>query len=111
MLTPTWSELAKYPEQPSWVFKEASGRHHLGIRYNRSLVYCRYLHESHRTSQISTAEQTAILDAYTTGPANIQANGIRLANQKFFTTSAIDRTIQGKKGVCHLLEISLSMFF
>jgi len=46
---------------------------------------------------ISTTEQAAIVGAYTSADS-IQANGIRLAGQKFFTTSAIDRTIKGKQG-------------
>lgn len=47
---------------------------------------------------ISTEEQSAIVGAYTKAD-DIQANGIRLAGQKYFTVSVIDRTIQGKKAV------------
>ncbi|PPQ73139.1 hypothetical protein CVT24_009132 [Panaeolus cyanescens] len=46
---------------------------------------------------ISTAEQQAIIKGYT-APDTLQASGIRLAGQKYFTLSVVDRTIQGKKG-------------
>ncbi|KAF8154506.1 profilin [Crassisporium funariophilum] len=46
---------------------------------------------------ISTEEQKAIVDGFSK-PDAIQASGVRLAGQKFFTLSIIDRTIQAKKG-------------
>ncbi|KAF9479134.1 profilin [Pholiota conissans] len=45
---------------------------------------------------ISTEEQNAIIDGFKT-PDKIQASGVRLAGQKYFTLSVIDRTIQVKK--------------
>ncbi|KAF8799814.1 profilin [Phlegmacium glaucopus] len=46
---------------------------------------------------LSTEEQAAIVEGFVT-PDKVQASGIRLAGQKYFTLSVIDRTIQGKKG-------------
>lgn len=47
--------------------------------------------------QLSPQEQTTILTAHN-NPDATQANGIRLANTKFFTLSADPRSIYGKKG-------------
>ncbi|PPQ85120.1 hypothetical protein CVT25_004220 [Psilocybe cyanescens] len=46
---------------------------------------------------ISPEEQKAIIAGFGT-PDAIQASGVRLAGQKFFTLSVVDRTIQAKKG-------------
>ncbi|EJF63924.1 profilin, partial [Dichomitus squalens LYAD-421 SS1] len=46
---------------------------------------------------LSTEEQAAVVRAFSK-PDEAQANGIRLAGQKFFTLSANDRSIYGKKG-------------
>ncbi|KZT02849.1 profilin [Laetiporus sulphureus 93-53] len=45
---------------------------------------------------LSTQEQKDIVAAFN-NPAAAQANGIRLAGQKFFTLQANDRSIYGKK--------------
>ncbi|OBZ78368.1 Profilin-1B [Grifola frondosa] len=45
---------------------------------------------------LSPDEQKAILAGYT-HPDQVQANGIRLAGQKYFTLSVNDRSIYGKK--------------
>jgi len=46
---------------------------------------------------ISPQEQDAIVKAFTDAD-KLQAEGIRLAGQKYFTISVVGRTIQGKKG-------------
>ncbi|RPD65417.1 profilin [Lentinus tigrinus ALCF2SS1-7] len=46
---------------------------------------------------LSADEQKTIVSAFN-DPANTQAHGIRLAGQKFFTLSANDRSVYGKKG-------------
>ncbi|KAF9042995.1 profilin [Panaeolus papilionaceus] len=46
---------------------------------------------------ISTAEQQAIIKGYS-APDTLQASGVRLGGEKYFTLSVLDRTIQGKKG-------------
>jgi len=46
---------------------------------------------------LSQEEQKAIIHGFE-APDAILASGIRVAGQKFFTLSVIDRTIQGKKG-------------
>ncbi|GAA6060188.1 hypothetical protein JCM10212_005189 [Sporobolomyces blumeae] len=45
---------------------------------------------------LSTEEQNAILKAFSS-PETAQANGIRAAGQKFFTISANERSVYGKK--------------
>ncbi|KAL0952335.1 hypothetical protein HGRIS_006615 [Hohenbuehelia grisea] len=45
---------------------------------------------------ISAAEQTAIINGYS-NPGSLQASGFRLADQKFFTLQANERSIYGKK--------------
>ncbi|KJA14205.1 hypothetical protein HYPSUDRAFT_49366 [Hypholoma sublateritium FD-334 SS-4] len=45
---------------------------------------------------LSTEEQKAIVDGFT-NPDQIQASGVRLAGQKYFTLSVVGRTIQAKK--------------
>ncbi|KAJ3511247.1 hypothetical protein NLJ89_g4209 [Agrocybe chaxingu] len=45
---------------------------------------------------LSPVEQKAIVDGFSK-PDSVQANGVRLAGQKFFTLSVSDRTIQAKK--------------
>jgi len=47
--------------------------------------------------KISEDEQKAIVQGFTNAD-KLQATGIRLAGQKHFTISVVDRTIQGKKG-------------
>jgi len=42
-------------------------------------------------------EQAALLTAFT-DPAKTQANGIRLAKEKYFTLQANSRSVYGKKG-------------
>ncbi|KAI0071356.1 profilin [Panus rudis PR-1116 ss-1] len=46
---------------------------------------------------LSPEEQKALIDGFAS-PDKVQASGIRLAGQKFFTLSANDRSIYGKKG-------------
>lgn len=61
-------------------------------RYLSALLLCS------RTWQLSTEEQKAIVDGFTS-PDQIQASGVRLAGQKYFTLSVVGRTIQAKKAV------------
>jgi profilin len=46
---------------------------------------------------ISPQQQDAIVKAFTNAD-KLQAGGIHLADQKYFTISVVGRTIQGKKG-------------
>ncbi|KDR79248.1 hypothetical protein GALMADRAFT_223484 [Galerina marginata CBS 339.88] len=46
---------------------------------------------------LSTEEQKAIVNGFVK-PDTVQASGVRLAGQKYFTLSANPRTIQAKKG-------------
>lgn len=48
--------------------------------------------------QLSPDEQKAAVKAFNDFDAT-QANGIRLSGQKYFTLSANERSIYGKKGV------------
>ena len=49
--------------------------------------------------QLSIDEQKAVIAAFK-DPSKTQAQGVRLGGQKFFTLSASERSIYGKKQVC-----------
>lgn len=51
-----------------------------------------------RAGQLSAEEQKAIVTGFE-NPSSLQASGVRLAGQKFFTLQANDRSIYGKKAV------------
>ena len=50
------------------------------------------------SQQITPEEQKAVLAAFD-DPGNTQANGIKLAGQKFFTLQATEEHVYGKKAV------------
>ena len=60
-----------------------------------------------RVMQLSADEQQKIVKAFD-NPDEAQANGVRLAGQKFFTLSANARSVYGKKAVRHVPQASLS---
>jgi hypothetical protein len=57
--------------------------------------------------QLQPEEQAALLTAFS-NPEKTQANGVRLAREKYFALRADARSVYGKKGVSRLHAICSS---
>ena len=63
-------------------------------------------HQRLKYLQVSQDEQKAVINAFKDKDA-VQASGVRLAGQKYFTLSASDRSVYVKKQVrCNAIELS-----
>ena len=58
--------------------------------------------------QLSPDEQKAVINAFS-NPEQTQAQGIRLAGQKFFTLQADPERVYGKKAVCSSVRLGSSL--
>lgn len=99
-LTLTFSEVARSRTQLFSVRRVAFGQARRALTYVMvCFVECPLLMRARL--QLSQEEQNAIIGLHSK-PDLAQANGFRLAGDKYFTLQANERSIYGKKQVCHL---------
>jgi hypothetical protein len=50
--------------------------------------------------QVTPEQERALIQAYKSGPDQLQANGIHLGNTKYMFLRPVENSFYGKKGVC-----------